>query len=445
MGHRRVGDLELPSEKVPKAVTKPPTPVDGRAPSWFRRLVDRAGYQSLVTVDQLLFSAIAFVVQAAAIPVSTDAEYGIFTLVVMVQTGQWYIGRAIASEPMLVSRTAAATDPKALRPPAATALTLGLVIGVCSLLVALFLDGTARDLLLIQAVASPFLGVLDHARYVGYGKQRPLVSLVLDGGWLLAFAATAATFALADHLSPTRTYAMWAITGILATLVAVALTGGPFSLGSVVGWIKEQRKLIPGFLIDALYLAAGIYATFGMAIWATGLDGYGLLRKAMTPITAMTVLFVGIGNALLAHLAGRSAKDVVRAPAIVSLLAAGVCVAGMLVVVVLPADFMSGLLKADWSTLEPVVLVLLVYALLLASGQTAMVAAKASGRAWVGPRVRTIQLACELALIALLGTQFGVIGAATGMALAWAIGAAIAWIGLTRHARADNAASATTD
>jgi O-antigen/teichoic acid export membrane protein len=412
-----------------------------------RRLVDRAGYQSLVTVDQLIFSAIAFVVQAAAIPVATDAEYGIFTLVAMVQTGQWYVSRAVTSEPMLVSRTAASKDPKALRPPAATALALGLVIGLCSLIVALFLDGTARDLLLVQAVASPFLGVLDHARYVGYGKQRPLLSLVLDGGWLVIFAAAAATMALVDHLDVTRTYVLWAVTGILATLAAVVTTGAPFSLGSVVGWIKEQRKLIPGFLIDALYLAAGIYATFGMAIWATGLDGYGLLRKAMTPITAMTVLFVGIGNALLAHLAGRSAKDVVRAPAIVSLLAAGVCAVGMLIVVVLPADLMSSLLKADWATLEPVVLILLVYALLLASGQTAMVAAKASGRAWVGPRVRTIQLVCELSLIALLGTRFGVIGAASGMALAWAIGAAIAWIGLTRHARADNekAAAATAE
>jgi hypothetical protein len=418
-------------------VTKPPTPVDGS--SWLRRLVDRAGYQSLVTVDQLVFSAIAFVVQAAAIPVSTDAEYGIFTLIVMVQTGQWYVSRAVTSEPMLVSRTAASTDPKALRPPAATALALGLLIGVCSLIAALFLDGTARDLLLIQAVASPFLGVLDHARYVGYGRQRPLLSLALDGAWLVVFAGGAATFALVDHLDVTRTYVLWAITGILVSLAAVVATGTPFSLGSVTGWISGQRKLIPGFLIDALYLAAGIYATFGMAIWATGLDGYGLLRKAMTPITAMTVLFVGIGNALLAHLAGRSAKDVVRAPAIVSLLAAGVCAAGMLIVAVLPAGLMSTLLKADWSTLEPVVLILLVYAFLLASGQTAMVAAKASGRPWVGPRVRTIQLICELALIALLGTRFGVAGAATGMALAWAIGATIAWIGLTRHARADSA------
>ncbi|MEV6241664.1 hypothetical protein [Lentzea sp. NPDC051838] len=417
------------------------------APSLIRKLVDRAGYQSLVTVDQLVFSAIAFVVQAAALPISGDAEYGIFSLIVMVQTGQWYVSRAIASEPMLVARTASSNDPKALRPPAATALTLGLVIGVCALIVALFLDGTARDLLLIQAVASPFLGVLDHARYVGYGKQRPLLSLALDGGWLIVFAGAAGTFALVDHLDVSRMYLVWAITGILATLAAIVLTGAPFSLGSVVGWIKEQRKLIPGFLIDAVYLAAGIYATFGMAIWATGLDGYGLLRKAMTPITAMTVLFVGIGNALLAHLAGRSAKDVVRAPAIVSLLAAGVSGIGMLIVLVLPTELMSTFLKTDWTKLEPVVLILLVYALLLASGQTAMVAAKASGRAWVGPRVRTIQLLCELALIALLGTQFGVIGAACGMALAWAIGAAIAWIGLTRHARADTekAAAATAE
>lgn len=419
-------------------MTKPETRVDGAAPSRLRSLLARAGGQSLVTIDQLVFSAIAFAVQAAAIPVSTDAEYGIFTLVMMAQTGQWYIGRALASEPMLVSRTAASGDPKTLRAPAATALALGLFIGVCSLIVGLMLDGTARELLLIQAVASPFVGVLDHARYVSYGKQRPLLAVCLDMGWLLVFVAAAVTFALVDHLDVTRTYLLWAITGVLASFVAVALTGAPFALRAVRGWIRDQRKLIPGFLIEALYLAAGIYATFGMAIWATGLDEYGLLRKALTPITAMTVLFIGIGNAMLAHLAGRSAKDVVRAPAVVSLLAAGVSALGMLVVVVLPADLMSTLLKADWGRLEPVVLILLVYALLLASGQTAMVAVKASGRAWFGPRVRTIQLVCELALIALLGVRYGVVGAAIGMTLAWVIGAAIAWFGLIRNARADS-------
>jgi hypothetical protein len=339
---------------------------------------------------------------------------------------------------MLVSRTAASDDPETLRGPAATGLTLGLLVGLCSLVVGLTLEGPARDLLLIQAIASPMLGVLDHARYVSYGKQRPLLALGLDAGWLTLFVAAATAMALGGRLDVVSTYLLWAATGVAVSLAAVVLTGSPFALHAVRGWLVEQRRLIPGFLVDAVYLAAGIYATFGMAIWATGLDGYGLLRKAMTPITALTVLFVGIGNALLAHLAGRKAREVVRAPAIVSLLAAGVCAVAALVVLVLPADSMGAVLHANWKALEPVVLVLLVYAFLLASGQTAMVAAKASGRAWVGPRVRTIQLCCELALIALLGTRFGVIGAASGMALAWAVGAGIAWIGLARHARANS-------
>ncbi|SDJ20873.1 hypothetical protein SAMN05192558_109361 [Actinokineospora alba] len=420
-------------------MTKSATPAPGSNPrSALRTLIDRVGRQSLVTADQLVFSAVAFAMQAAAIPVSTGAEYGIFTLVMMVQTGQWYIGRAIASEPMLVSRTAG--DERS-RGAAGSALALGLAVGIGSLIVGLFLDGTAQELLFIQAAASPLLGALDHARYVGYGRDRPLIALGVDGVWFGLLVAALVTVALVDELTPTRVYLLWAATGVLMSAVAIRLTGSPFAFGSVRRWLSDQWRLIPGFLVDAIYLAAGIYATFGMAIWATGLNDYGLLRKAMTPITALTVLFVGIGTALLAHLAGRSAKDVVRAPALVTALAAIVCAVSALIVLVLPADLMGTLLKADWSTLEPVVLFLLVYAFLLASGQTAMVAAKASGRAWVGPRVRTIQLICELALIALLGTQFGVVGAACGMALAWGVGAGIAWVGLTRHARADRAAT----
>jgi hypothetical protein len=72
-----------------------------------RGLPRAGGAQAVMTVDQLVFSAIAFALQAAAIPVSSDAEFGVLTLVMMIQTGQWYVGRALASEPMVVSRTAA--------------------------------------------------------------------------------------------------------------------------------------------------------------------------------------------------------------------------------------------------------------------------------------------------------------------------------------------------
>jgi hypothetical protein len=109
--------------------------------------------------------------------------------------------------------------------------------------------------------------------------------------------------------------------------------------------------------------------------------------------------------------------------AVVSLVFAGLTL-------IAPDDLLTAALGTPWDGLRPIVLVLLAYAFLLATAQTALVAGKASGRAWLGPRVRTVQFVTEVALVALLGVWLGVIGVALGMAVAWLTAAALAWGGL---------------
>ncbi|GAB2999232.1 MATE family efflux transporter [Saccharothrix stipae] len=395
-----------------------------------RALAGTAVRQSAVTIDQLVFSAITFAVQLVAAPVSTDAEFGVFSLVAIVQIGQWYLGRAVAAEPLLVAKAVANGDARGVRGAAATSLLLGLAIGAVCLVVGLLLDGPARTLLLIQALASPFTAVLDHGRYVSYARQRPLRALALDGSWLVLFLGAVGVAVLVGELDASSTYLIWALTAVPVAAACAWLTGGPFAVGAVRDWLRDRRSLLPGFLIDAVYLTAGTWATFGVTAWVVGLDGLGLLRKALVPVTALTVLFIGISNALLAHLAGRSAREVVRAPVLVSGLAAVVSLVFAGLTLVAPADLLTAALGTPWEGLRPVVLVLLAYAFLLATAQTALVAGKASGRAWLGPRVRTVQFATEIALVAGLGLLFGVMGVAFGMALAWLTAAALAWGGL---------------
>ncbi|MFJ6670343.1 hypothetical protein ACIQMJ_04460 [Actinosynnema sp. NPDC091369] len=395
-----------------------------------RALAGTAVRQSAVTLDQLVFSAITFAVQLIAAPVSTDAEYGVFSLVAIVQIGQWYLGRALAAEPLLVSKVVPDGDARGVRGAAATSLLLGVAIGLVCLVVGLLMDGPARTLLLIQALASPFTAVLDHGRYVSYARQRPLRALALDGSWLAVFLGAVGVTVLVGELDASSTYLLWALSAVPVAAVCAWLTGGPFAVGAVRDWLRDRRALLPGFLIDAVYLTAGTWATFGVTAWVVGLDGLGVLRKALVPVTALTVLFIGISNALLAHLAGRSAREVVRAPMLVSGLAAVVSLVFAGLALIAPADLLTAALGTPWEGLRPVVLLLLAYAFLLATAQTALVAAKASGRAWLGPRVRTVQFVTEIALVAGLGLLLGVMGVALGMALAWLTAAALAWGGL---------------
>jgi O-antigen/teichoic acid export membrane protein len=399
------------------------------APGRLRRLAA----QSMVTIDQLVFSAITFAVQLVAAPVSTEAEFGLFSLIAIVQTGQWYLGRALSSEPFLVTKSDSARDPHRLHGAAATSLSLGMLIGACCAIMAILLPGPARTLLLIQAVASPLTAVLDHSRYVGYAQGRAKVALLLDVAWLVLFLAGIGVAALTGGLTMTSTYLIWALAVLPVAITAVVLTGSPFAPREIRPWVTVQRGLIPGFLIDAAYLAAGTSATFAVIGGIAGLDGLGLLRKAFLPVTALIVLFVGISTTMLAHLAGRQARDVIRAPAMVSGLAAVATAVCALLALIAPNDLLTAVLGSPWSEIRPLMLILLTYAFLLAAGQAAMAAAKATGRAWLGPQVRTVQFISELALVSSLTAWIGVTGAAIGMAVAWLFAAALAWRGLLRN------------
>lgn len=399
------------------------------------RFAGVGGSQLLITLDQLVFSAVSFAVLEAVAATTADSGFGVFRFVAQIQTAQWYLGRAVASEPTLVSRSAAGNDTERLRAAAATALGLGLLVSLGALAGALVTSGPVRSLLLVQALAAPFLAVFDQARYVSYGARRPLLALGLDATWLALFCVLAIGLAVTNGLGMVSAYLIWALTGVAVTLVAAARTGTPLRLDRIRWWLNDQRRLIPGFLVDGVYLAVGMFATYAVVAWAAGIAQFGLFGKALIPITALTVLFVGIGNALLAHLAGRHPGQAIRAPLLVSALAGAACGVAALLVWVAPPSLMGALLHTDWSAVRPVVLILLVYVFGLATGQAAITAAKATGRAWVGARVRTVELCCELAFVALLGSRYGAAGAAAGMAAAWAVGAAVAWTGLARHAR----------
>ena len=389
-------------------------------------LVRQAG----IAIDQLVFSAITFALQIVAALVSDLADFGVFSLIAIVQIGQWYLGRALTAEPLLVSQTAG--DDRKLRGAGATSLAFGLLVGALCALVAIPFSGLTRDLLLIQAVIAPFTAVLDHSRYVLYAKKRAGTAIALDASWLGLFIAIAAVWSVVGKLSATTTYLVWALAAVPVTLAAVAVTVTPLALSHVREWLKEQRKLIPGFLIDAGYLTLSTWATFGVALIVTGADGLGLLRKALIPVTALIVLFIGISNALLAHLAGRSAREVIRPPVMIAGLAGAVCAVTAVLLLVLPDSLLTLALGTPWDQLQTVVLILLGYAFLQTSAQAAMVAAKATGRAWLGPRVRTVEFVFEVGLGAALGVAFGVVGIAVGMTVAWLIANAFAWLGLLR-------------
>lgn len=406
-----------------------------RAGARLCRLVSHGLRQSAVTLDQLVFSAITFALQLVIAPNASAAEFGVFSLVAIVQIGLWHLGRGVASEPLLVSRVVDEHAHTRIRGAAATALCLGLAGGVACLAAGAAVTGMARSLLLIQALATPFTAVLDHSRYVNFARKQGRRALSLDGSWLVLFLATTGVYTVLADLDVLSGYLLWALTAIPVAIVAAFRTGTPLALRDVPGWITSQRDLIPGFVIDAAYLAAGTSAVFALTAWLIGLEELGLLRKALIPVTALIVLFIGIGTSMLAHLAGRPQTEVIRAPALVTGLSAAVCVLCAVLTLLAPAELLSAVLGNPWSRLQPLVLILFLYAFLQTAGQLALIAVKSSGRAWLGPAVRTVQFGTELALVAALGLAFGVIGVAIGMIVSWFAAVLLAWTGLLTHRR----------
>jgi len=254
--------------------------------SFLQRLAKGRLGSLAITLDQLAFSAAAFLLQFAGAHSSGNAAFAGFSLVTLIQTGQWYLSRAAASETVLVGRHLQGSGAAvAAQRSMDTALLIGFVGSAVCLGGAALTDGPLRWLFLMQVVASPIAAVFDHSRYLLLASGRAVHAFLLDTLWTLTMLVAVAALLVTGNLTPVAVFLSWGLALVVPTAIGFKLTGVklPVPGRQLRAWFDQNRKLVPGFLVDAAFLTFGIYVTFAVIWLVTGDENLGLFRKALIP------------------------------------------------------------------------------------------------------------------------------------------------------------------
>ena len=395
-----------------------------------RRAKGRLGSLA-ITADQLAFSAAAFLLQFAGAHSSGNAAFAGFSLVTLIQTGQWYMSRAAASEPVLVGRHLHGNGAVvAAQRSMNAALLIGLVGSLVSLGGAVVTDGPLRWLFLMQAVASPIAAIFDHARYLLLASSRAVHALLLDVVWTLTLLVAVAVLLVTGNLTPVTVFLSWGLALVVPTAIGYKLSGVrlPVPGRDLRTWITQNRNLVPGFVTDAAFLTFGIYVTFAVVWLVTGSDNLGLFRKALIPVTVLNVVMMGITTVLLTHLTQRAHRaTTLKVPMLATVAGGLVALVGVLIMLVAPANLVEALFSASWAQMRPLVFVLMLYGFMQLVTMNAVTFAKSHGRSWVGPRVRAFEAVVEVTLVGVFGSLFGIIGVPWALVAAWGLASPIAW------------------
>jgi len=305
--------------------------------------------------DQVLSSGTNLLLLLFVLRTSSSAEFGAFSVAVLVQGILLGGFRAVIGDTLLLRVRG---NPETAHTDGNRGLTLALsVSGLFAVVMAtigVFLPGPLRGFTLAMAIAVPFVQLQDMERYLAFAIARPQVAVALDLGWLLAqLPASAAALVLTNN--PVYFVLAWAAGAAFSA--SAGLIGMPWELvcRGIRELVREERRRWCSFLGDFALITGGAEIAFlGLSVILT-LAGFGLLRFAQavsSPVTnllaALRILILGYFARL--HYPTRTTRRMIWIGA-ASYAAVMMLFIGLLVTI--PENVGTAVLGSLWSTARP--------------------------------------------------------------------------------------------
>lgn len=421
-------------------------------PTQPRRATQRravAGRTSWAVADQAVSSLTNFGL-AIAVARSTDSHgFGVFGIALATYSLALGGSRAVASEPLSVRYTAAASD--RWRAGAArstgTALINGVAVGAGLAGAGAIIGGALGTSLIALAVTLPGLLLQDSWRFAFVCAGRPREALVNDLIWAAGLAAALAVVISAGHHGVRTLIVAWgAAAGVAAAVGVWQARLWPRPLATRAWW-REHRDLAPRFLGEfASTSGTQSLVLFGIAA-AGGLTAVAAVRAAWVLLGPLNVLLFAVPLAAVPEAVRvlHSAPQRLRRTS--GLLAAGlasIALAWGALVFLLPQPVGVSLLGSVWHVAHPVIIPLTVAVAAVAVTLGAMTALRALAAARHSLKARL--LGSVLVIVGgIAGTRLAATsGAAWGVACGELLAALIWWGQLSRALVRDAASSDAT-
>jgi O-antigen/teichoic acid export membrane protein len=403
-----------------------------------RQLAGRVGWG---IADQALSSLTNFVVGVSIARSLGIREFGTFSVAFATYLIVLNASRGLATDPLVVrySGVDSASWRQAVAKSAGVATAVGLVAGVCCVVVGMLLTGSAGATLLMLGVTLPGLLLQDSWRYAFFSAGRGGHAFANDLVWALSLLPLLMTVAATEHSRVLWFVLAWGGSATFAAVVGGIQARVVPRLSQAASWLVQHRDLGPRYLGENLSHSGALQLRhYGLGLIA-GLAAVGSLRAAELLLGPVYVIIMGLGLMAVpegVRLLHRSRRRLGPFCVVLGSLQAGVALAwGMALLVLLPGDLGVWLLGPSWQPASELLLPVTLSVAGIGFWGGAFTGLRALGAA--SRSLRAQGLGSALYLVgALGGAAVGdAAGAAWGSAAATAIAAGIWWWQLDRGLR----------
>lgn len=371
-----------------------------------------SGTVSLTALSQALSSITNVGAVIAAAHTLTPADFGWFSLLLMVYTVGLGILHALISVPAVSHPEEADAHPWRILGSALAVTFWGAGPCVAGAAIAIALGSPIGMALMVLAVTAPLLLLQSIGRYVGFARAQPRKAVALDVLWLVLFAAILAVFLVQDWTTVVAITLAWAGSGALAALLLLSQYGLPTERPSL-DWLKARwdfswRSMVGNVAATSGALIGSIaVALVSSPVSVAAVRASMLLRRPGQVI--QSAISTSVANDVARH--RPDAAGLRRHQRRAMVLSSGAALLNLVILVYLPDVLGRAVLGAVWPLIDPLRLPVGLIVLALAS-QAGVRAALLGMR-----KIHTIMV------VEIAGTVMTILALVVGAALGDAAGA----------------------
>jgi len=387
------------------------------------------------------------------------AQFGAFSLAYVTYGFALNASRGLSTDPLMVrfSGVSVRAWRRGVRGSTGTAIAVGLVTGIVTLVAAVLFGGVIGAAFLGLGLTLPGLMLQDSWRFSFFAAGRGGQAFLNDCVWGATLLPALVLLRVAHHGDVFWFTFAWGATACIGAAAGV-LQAGLFPRPAYAwDWLTRHRDLGTRYLIEGT-LSSAVMQVRGYGTAALlGLAAVGYVQASVTLVGPMTILSLGMGLVTLPEGARILHRSPRQFPLFCWLVSGGLALAGLawgvVLIVAVPRGLGHVAVGSIWRPTYPLLLPQTVY---LVGGGIA--AGAGTGLHALGAARRSLRVAIIGALVA---SALAVAGAATygaqgtiyGMAVGTWLGAALAWWEFSKawheskrtRAMADEPAHAATD
>lgn len=362
------------------------------------------------------------------------AQFGAFSVAYVTYSFALNASRGLATDPLLVrySHVEHSAWRRAVQCCTTTALLVGLLMGIVSLLVGVVATGTTRMSFIALGLSLPGLSLQDSWRYSFFAAGQGSKAFVNDTIWTVSLIAGLFFLKAVHHQTVFWFVLVWGATAYLAALV------GPFQArlfprwDGAAEWLAKTRNLGTRYLIENTATSSSAQIRLYAVGFIAGLTAVGYIQEGTLMMGPFSVIFMGISLVTVPEAARslrKSAKQLWRYCIFIGIaLSVAALMWGVVLEVALPRGLGTLLLhKGKWESVYGIVpwMVLSMMGATTIAGATAGLRALGAARRSV--RVNLISAVIYVVLGVAGAAVHGAYGSVEATALATWIGAVLWW------------------